>query len=30
LYNSIGGFTFLVSAGVILVIFIMSFRILKN
>jgi hypothetical protein len=30
LYNSIGGFTFLVSAGVILVIFIMSFRLLKN
>ncbi len=30
LYNSIGGFTFLVSAGVIMVIFIMSFRLLKN
>ena len=30
LYNSIGGFTFLVSAGVIFVIFIMSFRLLKN
>ena len=30
LYNSIGGFTFLVSAGVVLVIFIMSFRLLKN
>ena len=30
LYNSIWGFTFLVSAGVILVIFIMSFRLLKN
>jgi MFS transporter, DHA1 family, tetracycline resistance protein len=30
LYNSIGGFTFLVSAGVILVIFILSFRLLKN
>jgi DHA1 family tetracycline resistance protein-like MFS transporter len=30
LYNSIGGFTFLVSAGVILVIFVMSFRLLKE
>jgi MFS transporter, DHA1 family, tetracycline resistance protein len=30
LYNSMGGFTFLVSAGVIFVIFIMSFRLLKN
>jgi MFS family permease len=30
LYNSIGGFTFLVSAGVILVIFIMSFGLLKE
>ena len=30
LYNSIGGFTFLISAGVILVIFVMSFRLLKE
>jgi MFS transporter, DHA1 family, tetracycline resistance protein len=30
LYSSIGGFTFLVSAGVIFVIFIMSLRLLKN
>jgi MFS transporter, DHA1 family, tetracycline resistance protein len=30
MYNSIGGFTFLVSAGVILVIFVMSFRLLKE
>jgi MFS transporter, DHA1 family, tetracycline resistance protein len=30
LYNSIGGFTFLISAGVILVIFVMSFRLLKK
>src|SRR5215204_3420141 len=30
LYNSIGGFTFLVSAGVILVIFVMSFRLLQE
>jgi MFS family permease len=30
LYNSIGGFTFIVSAGVVLVIFIMSFRLLKD
>jgi MFS transporter, DHA1 family, tetracycline resistance protein len=29
-YNSIGGFTFLISAGVILVIFVMSFRLLKE
>jgi MFS transporter, DHA1 family, tetracycline resistance protein len=30
LYNSIGGFTFLISAGVIFVIFVMSFRLLKK
>ena len=30
LYNSIGGFTFLISAGVILVIFVMSFQLLKK
>ena len=30
LYNSIGGFTFLVSAGIILAVFIMSFRLLKK
>jgi MFS family permease len=30
LYNSIGGFTFLISAGVIFVIFIVSFRLLKK
>jgi MFS transporter, DHA1 family, tetracycline resistance protein len=30
LYNSIGGFTFLISAGVILVIFVGSFRLLKE
>jgi MFS transporter, DHA1 family, tetracycline resistance protein len=30
LYNSIGGFTFLISAGVIFVIFAMSFRLLKK
>jgi MFS transporter, DHA1 family, tetracycline resistance protein len=30
LYNSIGGFTFLISAGVILAIFVMSFRLLKK
>jgi MFS transporter, DHA1 family, tetracycline resistance protein len=30
LYTSIGGFTFLVSAGVIFVIFIISFRLLRN
>src|SRR5215216_3111089 len=30
LYNSIGGFTFLISAGVILVVFVMSFRLLKK
>jgi DHA1 family tetracycline resistance protein-like MFS transporter len=30
LYNSIGGATFLISAGVILVVFVMSFRLLKN
>src|SRR6266487_3460446 len=30
LYNSIGGATFLISAGVILVIFVMSFRLLKK
>ena len=30
LYNSIGGATFLISAGVILVVFVMSFRLLKK
>jgi MFS transporter, DHA1 family, tetracycline resistance protein len=30
LYNSIGGFTFLISAGVILVVFVMSLRLLKK
>ena len=30
LYNSIGGATFLISAGVIFIVFIMSFRLLKN
>jgi hypothetical protein len=30
LYNSIGGATFLISAGVILAIFVMSFRLLKT
>jgi hypothetical protein len=29
LYNLIGGFTFLISAGIIFVVFIMSFKLLK-